>query len=107
VRILREEREVFLGRDYLLTKDVSQPTLEHLDAEVRRILDEQEARARSVHVANRETLDSLAAALASAETLQGDRLHGFLENVQTPALQRTHSGAPARTNHSSGHDGAE
>ena len=34
------------------TKDVSQPTLEHLDAEVRRILDEQEARARAILFAN-------------------------------------------------------
>jgi cell division protease FtsH len=105
VRILREEREVFLGRDYLLTKDVSQPTLEHLDAEVRRILDEQEARARAILTANRDTLENLALALASAETLQGDRLRGHLENVQPATSQNSHGRAPAGVN-TSASDGA-
>jgi cell division protease FtsH len=107
VRILREDREVFLGRDYLLTKDVSQPTLEHLDAEVRRILDEQEARARDILEANRDILENLASALASAETLQGDRLRSYLHGVQAQPLQRARSAAPAGVNHSSGHAGAE
>jgi cell division protease FtsH len=99
VRVLREEREVFLGRDYLLTRDVSQPTLEHLDGEVRRILDEQESRARAVLVANRSTLDELAAALASAETLQGEKLRGHLTGVKPgpPTPRRTRSrSAPSR-----------
>lgn len=106
VRILREEREVFLGRDYLLTKDVSQPTLEHLDAEVRRILDEQEARARAILVANRDTLETLASALASAETLQGDRLRSHLENVQRAPSWNAHGRAPAGANNSSAREGA-
>jgi len=83
VRVLREEREVFLGRDYLTTRDVSQPTLEHLDAEVRRILDEQEQRARALLIGNREVASALAIALASQETLQGDRLRGYLTKVRT------------------------
>jgi cell division protease FtsH len=99
VRVLRQEREVFLGRDYLLTRDVSQPTLEHLDGEVRRILDEQESRARTVLVANRGLLDDLAVALASAETLQGDQLHRYLANVRlglaTPGRAPA-AGGPAR-----------
>ena len=106
VRILREDREVFLGRDYLLTKDVSQPTLEHLDAEVRRILDEQEARARAILVANRDTLRNLASELASLETLQGDRLRSHLETVQTVRHQTAPSRAPAGANNASARDGA-
>ena len=106
VRILREDREVFLGRDYLLTKDVSQPTLEHLDAEVRRILDEQEARARAILIANKDTLRALASALASAETLQGDRLRSHLETVQTVRQQTAPGRAPAGANNSSARDGA-
>ena len=106
VRILREEREVFLGRDYLLTKDVSQPTLEHLDAEVRRILDEQESRARAILVANREILENLASALAAAETIQGDRLRDYLDTVRRPPSRNSHSRTPAGTNNSSAHDGA-
>ena len=82
VRVLRGQREVFLGRDYLLTQDVSQPTLETLDAEVRRILDEEEEVAREILVDHREILASLAAALITEETLQGPGLQKLLANIK-------------------------
>lgn len=88
VRVLREDKEVFLGRDYLLTRDVSQPTLEHLDEEVRRILDEEEAIARSILSAHREILDGLAGALISHETIQGEDLSRMLTGVR-PYLRVT------------------
>jgi cell division protease FtsH len=85
VRILQEDREVFLGRDFLATRDVSQPTLEHLDAEVRRILEEQRTLATEVLVANRSALDDLAAALREHETLQGPELASALGRVSGAA----------------------
>ncbi|MGH9224811.1 MAG: ATP-dependent zinc metalloprotease FtsH [Acidimicrobiales bacterium] len=81
VRLLREHREVFLGRDYLMTREVSQPTLEHLDAEVRRIIDEQEARARSILVANGRAVSALAKALVNQETVRGQPLANLLAHV--------------------------
>ncbi|MGH9179265.1 MAG: ATP-dependent zinc metalloprotease FtsH [Acidimicrobiales bacterium] len=81
MRVLHEHREVFLGRDYLSTRDVSQPTMEHLDAEIRRILDEQEAAAAAILVANRAVLDATAAALVDHETLQRPELTGLLGRV--------------------------
>lgn len=86
VRVLREREEVFLGRDYLSSRDVSQPTLEHLDAEVRRILGQQETAARDVLSAHRKVLDSLAQALTSQETVQGPDLDSLLSDVR-PYLQ--------------------
>ena len=107
VRVLREHREVFLGRDYLLTRDVSQPTLEHLDAEVRLILDQQEAVARSILESERRVLETLANGLVTYETLHGPALAKVLGSVQR---RRTSNGsiaaaplpppAPASTNHS-------
>ncbi|MFN2568638.1 MAG: ATP-dependent zinc metalloprotease FtsH [Candidatus Dormibacteria bacterium] len=94
VRVLREQREVFLGRDYLRAGDVSQPTLEHLDAEVRQILDEQEEIVRSVLVAHRHILDNLAAALLEKETLQGVDLARLLQGIR-PHLKVAHEGGPA------------
>ncbi len=85
VRVLREHREIFLGRDYLMTRDVSQPTLEHLDAEVRRILDEQEVRATTILRANTGALQSLAQALMSQETVAGPELAAILAPVHLPA----------------------
>ncbi|HUQ63336.1 MAG TPA: ATP-dependent zinc metalloprotease FtsH [Acidimicrobiales bacterium] len=82
VRVLHEHREVFLGRDYLSTREVSQPTLEHLDVEVRRILDEQERAALAILTANRAVLDSLAKSLTEQETIQGDDLGAALRGVR-------------------------
>jgi len=98
VRVLRERGEVFLGRDYLATQDVSQPTLEHLDAEVRRILDEREEIAHAVLRSNRSVLDSLAAALVDQETLQGPELERALANVsRAPRPASPDNGARARS----------
>jgi len=104
VRVLREHREVFLGRDYLLTRDVSQPTLEHLDVEVRRILDHQEALARSILEGERRVLETVANGLISYETLHGPALAKVLGSVQrrrpsNGAIAAAPTpGAPAPTN---------
>jgi cell division protease FtsH len=82
VRVLQTHGEVFLGRDYLSSKEVSQPTLETLDAEVARILDNQEELARAILVENREALDALARALVAQETLQGPALEAAVENIR-------------------------
>jgi cell division protease FtsH len=82
VRLLREHREVFLGRDYLLTRDVAQPTLEHLDAEVRRILDQQESVARQILESERRVLDVLASGLVTYETVHGSALAKVLTSVR-------------------------
>jgi cell division protease FtsH len=81
VRVLSDQREVFLGRDYLGTQEVSQPTLEHLDDEVRRILTEQEDVARHALVASRHVLDGVADRLVDLETLRGTELHEALAGV--------------------------
>ena len=81
-RVLHATAEVFLGRDYLAGQDVSSTTLEHLDAEVRRILDEQEAAARSVLEANRDILDGLCELLVTAETLSGPELERALQGFR-------------------------
>ncbi|MDQ6615219.1 MAG: ATP-dependent zinc metalloprotease FtsH [Actinomycetota bacterium] len=92
VRVLSADREVFLGRDYLQASDVSQPTLVHLDAEVRRMVEEQRDEATAILIANRATLDALAAALAANETLRGADLHAALAGVH-PAPVDSKSGA--------------
>jgi len=96
VRILHDEREVFLGRDYLLTRDVSQPTLEHLDAEVRRILDDEELIASSILAANRPVFDRLVELLVNQETVQGDDLAQGLRDVTryTKPVENGHGTPP-------------
>lgn len=96
VRLLAPDKEVFLGRDYLSTRDVAQPTLEHLDAEVRRALDDQRDAAAAILIANRSALDSLASELVSRETIQAEELHAALADVRVPPVPRTVR--PASTN---------
>ena len=77
-----DQREVFMGRDYLHTKDVSQPTLERIDDEVRSILDDEEARARAILEAEREIFDQLVSALMEHETVAGAELRQILRDVR-------------------------
>jgi cell division protease FtsH len=93
VRVLGDAREVFLGRDYLVSTEVSQPTLEHLDGEVRQILDEQEALARAILMSSRPVLDSLATELLRHETLKGAALRDALGGVPTDVSLRSAAGS--------------
>ena len=81
VRVL-DQREVFIGRDYLHAKDVSQPTLEHIDDEVRSILDDEEARARRILEGEREAFDALVSELTDNETVTGAELQKMLGSVR-------------------------
>jgi len=92
VRLLAQEREVFLGRDYLSTQDVSPPTLEYLDTEVRRVLEEQKEKAASILRSNRKALDALAGNLFQNETVQGSELQRALTVKKAAPARR----APAK-----------
>ncbi|MBW3613700.1 MAG: ATP-dependent zinc metalloprotease FtsH [Actinobacteria bacterium] len=105
VRVLREHGEIFLGRDYLSTQDVSQPTLEHLDAEVSRILSEEEAAAQAILSQHRELLDRLTNELLNRETLQGaelDQLFGGVAPYARPARKRPSNGSASRATKAGG-----
>jgi cell division protease FtsH len=81
VRVLPEGKEVFLGRDYLVTPEVAQPTLEHLDADVRFIISDQEDVARAIIRGHLQLVEALAAALVRDETVQGAELERALSVV--------------------------
>ena len=86
MRVLREDREVFLGRDYLLARDVSPPTLERLDDEIAHILEEQHRIAADILRDHRAALDALSGKLVEVETMQGADLERALSGVR-PHLQ--------------------
>jgi len=92
--VLKAHGEVFLGRDYMTAQEISQPTLELLDAEVRQLLDEQERVARAVLSAHMELLRDLADALFTHETLQGPDLQRALDAVRRVPSARTNGPTP-------------
>ena len=68
------EGEIFLGRSITTHKNVSEATLQKVDAEIRRIIDEQYRRARRLIEENRDKVEALAKALLELETLDADQI---------------------------------
>src|SRR5204862_3508492 len=68
------EGEVFLGRSITTHKNVSETTMQKVDAEIRRIIDEQYALARKLIEDNRDKVEAMAKALLEYETLDSDQL---------------------------------
>ncbi len=78
VKYTLDQENPFLGREFRMSADVSQPTLELIDREVRAILDGQYKRARELLVAHRSQLDAIADGLLKHETLSGDEVGAVL-----------------------------
>jgi cell division protease FtsH len=80
--------EVFLGRELGMRRTFSEDTAHTIDSEIRRIIDEQSDRARSIVTSHRDKLDALAKALLERETLSGeevDRAMGIEPSEPQPA----------------------
>jgi cell division protease FtsH len=65
----RPDEEVFLGREIMQNRHVSEETSEAIDAEVRMIIESSKERAHDILSVNRAALDSIAMALLERETL--------------------------------------
>jgi cell division protease FtsH len=66
--------EVFLGRELGMRRTFSEDTAHTIDSEIRRIIDEQSDRARSIVTSHRDKLDALAKALLERETLNSEEV---------------------------------
>ncbi len=71
VRYSANEQEVFLGHSVTQSKNVSESTAEIIDLEVRRLIHEGEAQAKTILKKRRNDLHALAKALLEFETLSG------------------------------------
>ncbi|HNH88691.1 MAG TPA: ATP-dependent zinc metalloprotease FtsH [Thiobacillaceae bacterium] len=73
-----EEGEIFLGRSITTHKNVSEDTLRKVDAEVRRIIDEQYALARRILEENREKVERMTQALLEWETIDSEQIDDIM-----------------------------
>jgi cell division protease FtsH len=80
LRYSDNEEEIFLGRSITRSRNVSEDTARLIDAEVRRIIESAEARARDVLGNNIQALDKVAEALLEYETLSGDEVAKVLRD---------------------------
>ncbi|HYA19272.1 MAG TPA: cell division protein FtsH, partial [Burkholderiales bacterium] len=73
------EGEVFLGRSITTHKNVSETTMQKVDAEIRRIVDEQYKLARRLIEENRDKVEAMAKALLDWETIDSDQIGDIME----------------------------
>ncbi|MET0382364.1 MAG: ATP-dependent zinc metalloprotease FtsH [Burkholderiaceae bacterium] len=73
------EGEVFLGRSVTKTTTMSEETMRKVDAEVRRIIDEQYGIARQLIELHQDKMHAMAKALLEWETLDGEQLEDIMQ----------------------------
>jgi cell division protease FtsH len=99
------EGEVFLGRSVTMHKNVSDTTMRKVDAEIRRIIDQQYALARRLLDENRDKVEAMTRALLEWETIDADQINDIMEGrpprppkpAQPPAPNSPSSDKPSPT----------
>ena len=91
--------EVFLGRSVTTHKNMSETTMQQVDREIRRIIDDQYALARKLLEENRDKVEAMTAALLELETIDADQINDIMAGLPPrPAKQlQTKSSGPADT----------
>ena len=72
------EGEVFLGRSVTNQKNVSEATMQKVDSEIRKIIDEQYKIARNLIEKNKDKMDAMAKALLEWETIDSDQIDDIM-----------------------------
>jgi cell division protease FtsH len=95
------EGEVFLGRSVTRTTSISEETMQKVDAEVRRIIDEQYSIARKLIEDNKDKMHAMANALLEWETIDMDQLDDIMSGKPprppkdwTPSANKPGGGSP-------------
>jgi cell division protease FtsH len=77
------EGEIFLGRSVTTHKNMSEATMQNVDIEIRRIIDQQYALARKLIEENSDKIEAMAKALLEWETIDSDQIGDIMEG-RTP-----------------------
>jgi len=89
VTLGEQHSNVFLGRDIGEQKNYSEAVAQKIDEEVRRIMQEAEARATEVMTKYRTYLDTIAARLISDETLEKDQFEEIVNDIIPASKKKT------------------
>jgi cell division protease FtsH len=86
VAVADNEQEIFLGREIMQRRQVSEHTQRIVDEEVKRILDEAHKRAHEVLAEHRDLLETVAQALLERETLDRNAVEALERGDPLPPL---------------------
>ena len=89
------DQEVFMGRDLMQRRTVSEHTAQIVDKEIKRILDEAHNRARVIVEREGELLERLAVALLERETVGRDEIQKLADDEPLPPLPEVEAGTSA------------
>ncbi|UCV02814.1 ATP-dependent zinc metalloprotease FtsH [Dechloromonas denitrificans] len=93
--------EVFLGRSVTQHKNVSEATMQKVDAEIRRIIDEQYGLARKLLEENRDKVEAMTKALLEWETIDAEQIDDIMDGKPPrppkPSQSKPRAAAPSDT----------
>ncbi|MDR2173588.1 MAG: ATP-dependent zinc metalloprotease FtsH [Burkholderiales bacterium] len=93
--------EIFLGRSVTTHKNVSEATMQQVDAEIRRIIDEQYDLARRLLEESRDKVEAMTAALMEFETLDAEQIGDIMEG-RPPRAPKASNSSDASSSSSGG-----
>ena len=73
-----KEGEVFLGKSVTKSQQISEATMQKVDQEIRRIIDQQYALAQKIITDNRDKVEAMAHALLEWETIDSDQIDDIM-----------------------------
>ncbi|ANQ84555.1 cell division protein FtsH [Azoarcus olearius] len=96
-----EEGEIFLGRQVTTHRNVSEATMQKVDAEIRRIVDQQYALARRLIEENSDKVEAMTRALLEWETIDAEQVSDIMAGrpprapkPASPPLPRSRDDSP-------------
>ncbi len=103
---IEEEGEVFLGRTMTQHKNVSDETATMIDDEVRQIIENNYARAKSILATNMDKLHKMAECLMKYETIDRPQIDAIMRGEEPPPPEGW-DGEPPQPNNRPGADGLD
>ncbi|HSG29813.1 MAG TPA: ATP-dependent zinc metalloprotease FtsH [Candidatus Krumholzibacterium sp.] len=88
------DEQIFLGRELATRKDYSEETAREIDSEVRQIIDDCHAKARSIMTEHLEELHRIAKALLERESLDAEDIKILLNNGTLPPVIKKNTEKP-------------
>ncbi len=92
----RREEQVFLGRDIARHQDYSEDTAIKIDQEVKRIVEQNYARARTILTERQPLLQKVAEALLEREVLDAEEVRMLIEGLPLKARESVDEAAPEK-----------
>jgi len=98
ISFAKKEDMIFLGRDLMSHNEFSEETLQMIDVEIKKIIDQAYASSKKIILENREKLEIIAQGLLEKESLTSDDIAAILGTQKKPGRRQTTKRKPRNGN---------